>query len=212
MKSMLRASRLTLALMTMVALGACESGAPVTAPDDAADVTFATFEASVMAQAEAAGVSAEALPAELPLTRSSGDRDWVFVQGSAGAEAVEAVIGSRGGVLNLGPHWLLVPGDVVRGDVRFRMEPISDGTFHVDLTATQVRRRGGEVRNDVGAQGFRKPVYLAFHFGDAPFDPSSLAVAWLTNGTLISQPTFIYEDAWAVGVLRHFSGYVLVGN
>ena len=213
MRNVLRAGRIAFALVAAAALGACESADPVGAPETAPVATFEAFEASVVTSAQASGIHADALPAEVPLMQSGGSgRDWVFVQGSAGDAAVEGVIGSRGGVLNLGPHWLLVPRDAVRGDTRFRMTPISDGTFHVELTATQLRRRGGEVENDIGQAGFRSPVYLAFHFGDAPVDPAALAVAWLIEGSLVSQPTFIYEEAWAVGVLRHFSGYVLVGN
>ena len=105
-----------------------------------------------------------------------------------------------------------MPRNAVRGSVRFRMVPISDGTFHVDLTATRVQT-GRETENDVGRAGFRNPVYLAFHFGAASaIDPSALQIAWLTNGALVQQQTFLYEQHWAVGVLRHFSGYVLVAN
>jgi hypothetical protein len=212
MRNVLHTGRIALALVALVVLGACESGDPVGTPETAAAGTFEAFQASVLTTAAASGIDATALPAEVPLMRSGGSHDWVFVQGNAGDAAVEAVIGSRGGVLNLGPHWLLVPENAVRGDTRFRMTPVSDGTFHVDLTATQLRRRGDEVENDVGQAGFRKPVYLAFHFGDAAIDPAALAVAWLVEDGLVSQPTFIYEEAWAVGALRHFSGYVLVGN
>ena len=203
--------RFTVALVSL-ALVACESADPVSGPDATGGSDFDTFEASVVTQARAAGIDPAAPAPELPIMRSGGNADYVFVQGEVGAEAVEAVIGSAGGVLNLGNHWLLVPKNAVRGSVRFRMVPVSDGTFHVDLTATLVGR-GTETENDVGRTGFRNPVYLAFHYGDpTQIDPSALQIAWLTNGALVTQETFIYEQEWAVGVLRHFSGYVLVAN
>lgn len=199
--------------LTLGVLVGCEDAGRVAAPADepAQAEGFAAFEASVVSSARASGIDLLAPAAEVAMSRPNNERRFVFVQGSVGDVAVEAVIGSAGGVLTLGNHWLLVPRNAVRGNVRFRMTPISDGTFHVDLTATQVGREENE--NDVGRSGFRTPVFLAFHFGDAhAFDPSSLLVAWLTNGSLITQQTFIHEQEWAVGVLRHFSGYVLVSN
>jgi hypothetical protein len=209
-----RSRRLVFALLSGVALGACESADPVAAPESTpgAPASFDAFEESVVAQAHASGIDPAAPARELPISRARGNREWVFVQGSMGDAAVEAVIGVQGGLLNLGNHWLLVPRNAVRGSVRFRMVPVNDGTFHVDLTATSVGR-GTESENDVGQGGFRKPVYLAFHYGDPTrIDPASLHVAWLTNGALVVQETFIHEQEWAVGVLRHFSGYVLVAN
>ena len=209
MRKVMRAGRMAFALVAAAVLGACESADPVATPETTPTETFEAFEASVAASARANGIQVESLPAEALPMPSSGDQSWVFVQGDVGDAAVEGIIGTRGGVLRLGQHWLLVPRDAVRADTRFRMTPIKDGTYHVELTATQV---GAAVENDVGHAGFRTPIYLGFHFADAPIDPATLAVAWLTDGMLISQPTFIYEEAWAVGVLRHFSGYVLVGN
>lgn len=209
MKSVWRAGRVWLALLAMSTLAACETGDPLSTTEPRSTGTFEEFEASVVAQAEATGIDLAALPSEVPLMRAGGWQRWVFVQGSAGDGAVEAVIGSRGGVLNLGAHWLLVPAGAVRDDVRFRMEPVNDGRYHVELTASDL----GRDDNNVGRNGFRKPVYLAFNFGACPHDPDSLTVAWLTsNGSLVAQPTYIYDDEWAVGVLRHFSGYVLVAN
>jgi len=207
-------SRLALALVSLLAIAACDSAGPLAGPEGAPDGTaaFDAFEASVVSQARASGIDPMAPAPESPIAQAGGERGYVFVQGTVGDSAVEAVVGSQGGVLNLGNHWLLVPKNAVRGSVRFRMVPISDGTFHVDLTATAVGR-GPESENDVGRSGFRTPVYLAFHYVDgAPVDPASLQVAWLTNGSLIAQQTFIYDEEWAVGVLRHFSGYVLVSN
>jgi hypothetical protein len=214
MKRTWRGSRLVFALLSSVALGACEGADPVAGPEGVADesASFDAFEASLVAQARASGIDPEAPAPGLPISRAGGRREWVFVQGSVGDAAVEAVIGAQGGVLNLGSHWLMVPRNAVRGSVRFRLVPVNDGTFHVDLTATSVGP-DTESENDVGQAGFRKPVYLAFHYGDpTQLDPASLQIAWLTNGTLVMQQTFIHEQEWAVGVLRHFSGYVLVAN
>ena len=212
MHSASRTSRYGIALLSTLALWACDSGSPVAGPEPEPAGSFDSFEASVVSQAKAAGIDPLVPAPEVPLQRSNGNRQFVFVQGSVGDAAVEAVIGSAGGVLNLGNHWLLVPRNAVRGSVRFRMTPISDGTFHVDLTATLVRS-SAEIENDVGRAGFRFPVYLAFHFGNqGTIDPAALQVAWRNDGTLITQQTFIYEQEWAVGVLRHFSGYVLVAN
>ena len=215
MRNVLRAGQFALALMASAVLGACESADPVAGPlDPTQGRSFDAFEASVISEARANGIDPTAPAPELPVMQSGGSNgDFVFVQGSMGDESVEAVIGSAGGVLNLGNHWLMVPRNAVRGSVRFRMTPISDGALHVDLTATTVLRSGAATENDVGRTGFRNPVYLGFHFGDpTQIDPASLQVAWLANGTLVRQQTFLYEQEWAVGVLRHFSGYVLVGN
>ena len=217
MHTMLRAGRLFVAALVGVVLAGCDHGSTF-APPEPAGSSFADFEAEVLAQATASGIDVDAMPSEFPLSQSPGQQSqWVFVQGSVGDASVEAVIGSSGGVLNLGPHWLLVPAHAVRGEVLFRMTPVSDGTFHVDLTATQLNRRGGTVENDVGEAGFRRAVLLGFHYGDAPVDPDALRVAWLTDtGALVAQPTYIFRDQngeeWAVGALRHFSGYVLVAN
>ena len=197
------------AVLSLLVLSGCESADPADV-EPIESRSFDAFEASVLSSAQAAGIDVTAPAPEAPRMMSSGDRDFVFVQGTVGDVAVEAMIGSAGGVLNLGSHWLLVPKNAVRGSTLFRMTPISDGTFHVDLTATGARSR---TENDVGQAGFRNPVYLAFHYGDpSQVDASSLMIAWLTNGALVTQQTFIYEQEWAVGVLRHFSGYVLVAN
>lgn len=209
-----RASRLALGFVAALSFGGCESANEFTSPSSSGGNDFAQFEAAVTTQAVASGIDLDSAPEPQPIQRSAGGGGgWVFVEGSAGDESVEAVVGRAGGVLNLGEHWLLIPANAVWAKTRFRMTPIDDGTLHVDLTATLVRRFG-EVENDVGRAGFRRPVYLAFHYSAAgeAIDPASLAVAWLTDGELVVQETFIYEDAWAVGVLRHFSGYVLVGN
>lgn len=214
MKIMLRRGRLLLAALVGVVLAGCDSSETFAPRQPAADASFAEFEADVLSQAASNGIDVDAESAELPISMSMGGGDFTFVQGSVGDASVEGVFGSAGGVLNIGPHWLLVPSRAVRGDVLFRMTPIGDGTFHVDLTATRV---GSPVENDVGMTGFRRAVLLGFQYGDAPVDPSALTVAWLTSqGTLVSQPTYIFQDGsgdeWAVGVLRHFSGYVLVAN
>ena len=219
MKTMLRAGRLFVAVLVGVALAGCDSGSTFAPPEppSGTGASFTEFEADVLSQAEASGIDVDALPAEMPLSMSPGRGERVFVQGDVGDVAVEAVIGASGGVLNLGPHWLLVPARAVRGDVLFRMTPVDDGTFHVDLTATRLNTREPTVENDVGQAGFSRAVLLAFHYGDAPIDPAALSVAWLTDfGTLVSQPTYIFRDnagdEWAVGALRHFSGYILVAN
>ncbi|HEX6589052.1 MAG TPA: hypothetical protein VF039_08520 [Longimicrobiales bacterium] len=216
MRTMLRAGRFVFAALIAVALAGCDSSESFAPP---VDPGFAAFEADVVGQAAANGISVDVaeLAEELPLSMSQGGGEFVFVQGQVGDEAVEGVIGPRGGVLNLGQHWLLVPQNAVRNDTRFVMTPISDGTFHVDLTATRVSHRGTESLNDVGKSGFRKTVFLAFYYGDAPVDPAALQVAWLqSSGNLVTQPTYIFQDGngdeWAVGALRHFSGYVLVAN
>lgn len=216
MKSMLRRSRFVAAALIGVVLAGCDSGESF-APRAATPPGFEAFQADVLAQAEANGIDVDAAPAGNPISMSVGDGSWVFVQGDVGGGSVEAVIGSGGGLLNLGPHWLLVPSRAVRGDVLFRMTAVGDGTFHVDLTATSLNRRGGSVENDVGRTGFSRAVLLAFSYGDAPVDPEALRVAWLTDsGNVVSQPTYLYQDQngddLAVGVLRHFSGYILVAN
>ena len=219
MKTMLSAGRFVFAVGMAVSLSGCESGEPFGSLEPTPEATFADFEAEVLAQAQSSGIDVDAVEAvkapgvEASLQLSRAPREWVFVQGSAGDGSVEAVIGPRGGVLNLGPHWLLVPRRAVTRDVLFRMTAIPDGTYHVELTATTV---GSLVENDVGSTGLRRPVLLGIQYGDIDVDPSSLRIAWLSDAGLVIQPTYIFEDAngdeWAVGVLQHFSGYILVAN
>lgn len=208
-----RSGRFALGVLLAALLGGCDSTQNVTEPHSNPTQDFIAFESSVTSQARKSGIDLTAAPADAPIQRSIGSFGYTYVRGRAGDTSVSAVIGQDGGVLNLGNHWLLVPRGAVAADTRFRMTPMRDGTMHVDLTATTVRRI--EVENDAGQAGFLKPVYLAFNLADAaqPVDPSRLGVAWRVVGDLIvMQESFIYDNAWAVGVLRHFSGYVLVGN
>ena len=219
MKTMLSAGRLVFAVVMTMALGACDSGEPFGSLEPTPESSFADFEAEVLAQAQASGIDVDAVGAfDAPglqgsLQLSRAPREWVYVQGSAGDESVEAVIGPRGGMLNLGLHWLLVPARAVTTDVLFRMTPIPDGTYHVELSATTV---GSPIENDIGSTGLRRPVLLGIHYGETDVDPSSLRIAWISEAGLVPQPTYIFEDVngdgWAVGVLRHFSGYILVAN
>ena len=202
----------TLALV--FALAGCDAPQDFTSPAGESTTLeaqrFAAFERSVLAAASAAGVDFEQAPIEVFFSVSDPGTEWVLVEGDVGDESVEAVIGSAGGELRLGRHWLLVPSGTVEGLVRFRMTPVDDGTMHVDLSATRVQ--DVEVENDVGAAGFSQPVYLSFAVDDATFDPDALRVAWLVDGSLVIQQSFVYEDDSVVGALNHFSGYVLVAN
>lgn len=214
MKTMLSAGRFVLAAAIAVALAGCESADPLGTSEPAAGRDFGAFEAQVLGQAEASGIDPTAFAEDGPaLAPGERGRDWVFVQGSIGDEAVEAVIGMQGGVLNLGPHWLLVPRNAVREDVLFRLTPINDGTYHVELTATTI---GSAVENDIGERGLYRPVLLGIQYDETLWDPASLAIAWLSDAGLVLQPTYTFQDRngdeWAVGILQHFSGYILVAN
>ena len=203
------------AIALLLALTGCDAAQDFTSPTGGESMTlearqFEAFERSVLEPARAAGIVFDQAPVERPLFMSDPDNDWVVVEGVVGDESVEAVIGAAGGELRLGDHWLLVPAGTVIGPVRFRMTPIHDGTMHVDLTATRVQ--DVEVENDVGEAGFLQHVYLSFAVDPTTFDPTDLGVAWLVDGSLVLQQSFVYEDDSIVGALTHFSGYVLVAN
>lgn len=214
MKIMLSAGRFVSAAAIAVALAGCESADPIGTGEPVATQDFGSFEAQVLAQAEASGIDPAAFAEDGPaLSPGRRGRDWVFVQGSIGDAAVEAVVGRAGGVLNLGPHWLLIPRNAVRTDALFRLTPINDGTYHVELTATTI---GSAVENDVGERGLYRPVLLGIQYDATLWDPGSLTIAWLSDAGLVPQPTYTFTDhngdEWAVGVLQHFSGYILVAN
>ncbi|HEX6589050.1 MAG TPA: hypothetical protein VF039_08510 [Longimicrobiales bacterium] len=201
------------AAMLALTLGACDAAQEFTSPGG--DVTtlesqrFVEFERSVLDAARAAGITSERPAVEVFFSVGDPDTEWVVVEGDVGDQSVEAVIGAAGGELRIGRHWLMVPSGTVASPTRFTMTPVEDGTMHVDLTATSV---SSSVQNDVGAAGFSQPVYLSFAVDPTTFDPTTMAVAWLVEGSLVVQQSFVYENDSVVGALNHFSGYVLVAN
>jgi hypothetical protein len=135
--------------------------------------------------------------------RSSPRRAAAVVSGAH----ADVLVGPSGGVIsftgengeNLG--MLFIPGGAVRQDTRFTIDISSDYT--VDMMATSA---GSPVENDVGHQGFRKPLYLYFNT-QYILTTGNLGVAEIkAGGQLVPVASFV-TSGWLIGELRHFSGY-----
>lgn len=119
-----------------------------------------------------------------------------------------AVIGSAGGFLYVSGHYLYVPAGAVEGPTTFHMKLAPGNQIGAELTA--VDGQG----NDVGRDGFNKPLTLALTYAYAtnvPSDPRQMAIGWVRDdGTIEPQPTQIFPMIkLAIGQLDHFSKYVL---
>lgn len=113
-----------------------------------------------------------------------------------------------GGVLMLGEHKLIIPAGAVDREVVFKMRK-SSSALKFDLTATS---KGSIFTNNIGSQGFDKPVKLSISYDGANVgDPTVFEVAWLKLLGNEVQPSTIDEESHAiVGELDHFSDYALI--
>lgn len=173
-----------LALLLALGLAACESPLETVEP-----------------QLEPTGQTEEAL---ISYVTSGGYQ--VVQETDPEVGVVKAWIDSRGGVLALGEHALVVPAGAVSERTHFVMSKPYPSSLHFKLTATRT------LLNDVGHRGFHKPVYLAISYKQAGIsDPSKLKVVWARwIGGPEAQPTAVdYQNQWAVGELTHFSDYLL---
>ena len=144
---------------------------------------------------------------------ASLENGFTIVKGDAGDTEVRQVIDQNGGVLYLGRHLLVIPKNAVSAPTEFVMAPVKDGSIHVDLTATS----SGGTLNDVGSAGFAKPLWLFLSYAGAdgvPADESKMAIAWLkVNGEVAAMPSYVDPNKdFVIGLLKHFSGYIIVAN
>lgn len=123
-----------------------------------------------------------------------------------------AFIGPSGGTLSAAGYELFIPGGAVKGQTKFKMEAMTDGSIGVKLTATRVDKQGRET--DVGSIGFRKPITLSLYYGwasESIADESQLTIVWVqSNGRLVEQRSFVdtrYKRVFTD--LNHFSDYIL---
>lgn len=107
-------------------------------------------------------------------------------------------------------HILFVPEGSVKRDTYFTLSRVPGNEVQVDLTAS--RKNNGN--NDVGARGFRIPVYLLLNYGAAGAEvpDDNVAVAWKRHdGHLVGMPSAVsplYDVV--IAELNHFSGYIVV--
>lgn len=107
-------------------------------------------------------------------------------------------------------HTLFVPEGSVKQNTYFTMTRVPGNEVYVELTASK-HNNGG---NEVGARGFRIPVYLLLNYGaaGAQVPDDHVAVAWKKpNGQLLGMPSAVAPDYDVViAELNHFSGYIVV--
>ncbi|HEX2092369.1 MAG TPA: hypothetical protein VHG28_08205 [Longimicrobiaceae bacterium] len=151
-------------------------------------------------------------PSARPSASSSGN-GYRLLRGNDGWIGTStALIGSGGGVLQLGEHELTVPSGAVSAPTLFTMTLEDAEHIRVELTATRALLLGGTL--DVGKAGFARPVRLKLGFARATetFDVSTLSIAWTRpDGTLEVFPTEVNPSGkQARAELDHFSGYAVV--
>ena len=132
----------------------------------------------------------------------------------------QATIGPEGGTVTLNGlpkdgqptyHRLVVPPNAVAQPTLFTMVLGSSTTVEVDLFA--YRRASNGRWENVGAAGFRVPVYLELSYAWAtrPVDPAKLGVVYLVGNRVRERmPARANEHAkQVVGTLRHFCRYAV---
>lgn len=129
-------------------------------------------------------------------------------------DAAQAIIGPLGGALSIngGAFRLIVPPGAVLSPTHFTMRRVSTVHAQVDLTATSLNDLAQP--NDVGNQGFLVPVLLRISYGGTEVNPFGLRIAEVEpDGDLIPVPSLLdLTLRQVVGVLPHFSGYVMASN
>ena len=123
---------------------------------------------------------------------------------------VHGIFDQAGGELRIGKHRLVIPAGAVSGRTRFEMGKASSD-LRFGLHATSV---SSPIRNNVGAQGFSKPVYLQISYagtGLSDASASALEVVWLKplGGYEVQQKTVDGTNDLITGWLKHFSDYAL---
>lgn len=127
--------------------------------------------------------------------------------GQTVAGAVTARVGARGGTIELDGHVLTVPPGSVRGLTTFTLRAVPNGGIEVELGATS---QGGQP-NDVGSQGFDRPVRLALSYASANgVDPEDLVIVRVDDGE--PQETHVSANGTVAADLTGFSRYRLCSN
>jgi hypothetical protein len=135
-------------------------------------------------------------------------------KGQQASDAASAVIGRDGGVVQLGPHRLIVPQGAVDHPTRFSMHLAENGYVEVDLNASSYTTKGS--KNDAGRRGFAKPVTLQLSYADAETagELSDVVIAWVKpDGSLQPLQSTRDESRSMISAdLNHFSPYALASN
>lgn len=145
---------------------------------------------------------------EVLITSTDGDGYVTAKETNPTVGVVSAVIDQNGGELRLGKNSLVVPAGAVDAPTTFTMTR-ADDEIRFDLTATRL------LLNDVGAQGFLKPVRLKLSYHDASNVSSSnegtLRILWEKgDGSFEAQQSFVETGIKSVTAnLNHFSIYTL---
>lgn len=120
---------------------------------------------------------------------------------------VTAIVGSDGGVLELGDHVLTVPAGAVSEDTRFTMRMVSGGGIQVELHATK------ETTNDVGESGFDRPVRIALSYANTDAgDPEDLVIVRVDGEEPLDTRVSTDGTSTVWAEVDHFSRYLLCTN
>lgn len=124
------------------------------------------------------------------------------------------MIGAQGGTIELDGRRLIVPAGAVSTPTLFKVTISSDQFVRVELKATRRNHKGND--DDVGGQGFARPIRLEFSYtlASGVTDPSKLGIAWVReDGTMVRLPSVVNTGKKTVSSdLEHFSGYALVSD
>lgn len=128
--------------------------------------------------------------------------------GQTVAGTVTARVGANGGTLELAGHVLTVPRGSVRGPTTFTLRVVPNGGIEVELQATTP----GSRPNNVGSQGFDRPVRLVLSFaGTNGVDAEDLVIVRVDDGE--PQETHVSANGSSVWAdLAGFSRYRLCSN
>jgi hypothetical protein len=172
---------------------------------------FALLAGFLLAACDATSTVVDPLPSPAAtLTAPSLAR--VYAPGKI--DEAETIIGPLGGTLTIngGAITLVVPPGAVLAKTRFAMHRTSTVHAQVELTATSLS--GQAQSNDVGSGGFLVPVLLHISYGETDANPWTTLVAEVTaDGELLPVKTVLdLSLRQVVGLLPHFSGYVMASN
>jgi hypothetical protein len=126
----------------------------------------------------------------------------VSTNASETATTVTQVIDSRGGMINVGGHSLIIPRRAVLEDTEFTFTVVGGDHIQVDLKAKRVRD-GGTVDT------FPLALTLRLSYGNANVsDPSRLKNVYMVDGLLIPLVSSVSTLTRTVASpLSHFSEY-----
>lgn len=147
-------------------------------------------------------------PSPMVVTSTSGEKYTVAVELLPTKGEVSASIGTGGGVLVLGRHFLTIAPGAVSAPTQFKMVRDAENPLRVELTATR------NTENDIGSQGFNASVKLGIsYFGtvSTPLDLNSMKILYFRPDGLVEvMPSWVQVGNYLVTAeLQHFSQYGL---